>query len=221
MKIKRLFFVFALAMFSILFFSCDGDIKIQTFISDLEYAAGNGETVYVKAHMFVGGLSLDNKETVDYLRQNLNGFENVKAETVNYSNGLSFDIKIPVVNINKKNSFSSRNDIIVIWADGQADSIDFYYEYYKPVFQKIDSFIFSKNYTHIEIEKFTTDIEINNDIRDERTICANCVYVNKTAYPSTFEKTVSRRDYVTISLSEIVRQSISQGDQWCIFSIRK
>ncbi len=214
---KKLSFLF-IGLFSLLFFSCGGDIKISIFTRDLsDVMTSKEEVLYTNVNMIVEGLK--DEDDIEFLRRNLNGFSNEHTIEYNYSTSLSFDIKVPI--IKNGTSLDTSDDLIIITGKTQKGKTDYYLQYNEDLFSKINSYIYNAHYQNIELKKFKIKLEINNDERKPVKLTTYSSYVNGKSYPFAHLETLNERDRITFELSEILGDYIATMDDefYPIFSI--
>lgn len=217
MKLK-LNYVFSL-LFCFLLFSCTGDIKISIYTRDLSDVSSSKENViYTNVNLIVESLKEEND--IEFLRNNLNGFSNEQFVKYNYSDSLSFDIKIPIIRNGADLDFSK--DLLLLIAVNNNGKTDYSLKYNKELFSKINNYFYSTHYQNIDLEKFKIKLEINNDERKPLLLTAYSCYVNGKSYPFSHDESLAERDRISLEISEIFSKYISSMDNidYPLFSIK-
>ncbi|MCR5125645.1 MAG: hypothetical protein K6B43_10705 [Treponema sp.] len=215
---KRIF-NFLLLLLCFFIFGCTGDIKLNIYTRDLSDVASSRENViYTNANLIVE--SLTKEEDIDFLRNNLNGFSNEKVIEYNYSDSLSFDIKIPIIRNGTDLDFSK--DLMFLIATSNEGKTDYYLKYNKGVVSRIDNYFYETHYQNIDLSNFKIKLEINNDERKNVLLTTYSCYVDGKSYPFSHDETLSERDRISIEVSEIFSKSISSMDNidYPLFSIK-
>ena len=214
---RKLFFIFTC---SICFFliSCGGDIKVSIYTRDLsDIASAKEKVIYTNVNMIVE--SLDDENDINFLRNNLNGFSNEHQVEYNYSTSLSFDIKIPILMENT--DIDSSKDLLILIGRKNGNKVDFYLKYNKPLFSKIDNYIFNAHYQNIDLKEFNLKFDVNNDERKSISFTTYSSYVNGKAYPFEHSELLKERDRFSFEVSEIFSKYISEMSEnsFPLFSI--
>ena len=219
MKNKSLLFIFSL-LIALLFISCDGDIKISIYTRDLDdVMKSKEEVIYTNVNLIVE--SLQDENDIAFLRNCLNGFSNEHPVEYNYSTSLSFDIKIPIVTEGTELDYSK--DLLILSGEKNKDQTDFYLTYNHELFSRIDRYFYNTHYQNIELNKFKIKYEINNDERKDVELITYSSYVNGKSYPFIHSEVLKERDRLSIDVSEIFRNYISNtyNSEYPLFSIKK
>ena len=218
---KRLNFVF-IGLFVTLLVCCGGVLKLVTYVGDLvEVASRSDGILFVTANIVVESLKDD--ADINFLKQNLNSFSNEQIVKYNYSDSLSFDIKIPLINERKMSAYTFEKDLLYIIASEQDDFYNFSYRFNRTLVDKIDSYIYSTHYQHINFKDFDVSIIIDNDTRNTTKITAYSVYINGQPYPFDYTGELQRRDRIELQVSEIFRSAVVKNDNtiYPLFKISK
>ncbi|MCR5762662.1 MAG: hypothetical protein K6G00_04685 [Treponema sp.] len=198
---------------------CGGDINFSIYTRDLSDVMSSRENViYTKVNMIVE--SLEDKNDIEFLRKNLNGFSNEQQVEYNYSTSLSFDIKVPIIKEGTNIDFSK--DILIIYGKNNSGKTDYYLKYNKELFSKINSYIYETHYQNIDLHKFKLKFEMNNDERKPVSFVTYSSYVNGKPYPFSHEETLEERGRVTFEVSEIFAKLICDSDNsdYPLFTIK-
>lgn len=202
-----------------LFFACTGDIKISIYTRDLlDVASAKEDVIYTNVNLVVE--SLKDENDIEFLRNNLNGFSNEQFIKYNYSDSLSFDIKIPIVRSGKDLDFSK--DLLILIAVSNNGKTDYYLKYNKELFSRINNYFYSTHYQNVELDKFKIKLEINNDERKKVLFTSYSCYVNGKSYPFSHDETLAERGRISIEVSEIFSKYISSmyDIEYPLFSIK-
>jgi hypothetical protein len=175
--------------------------------------------MYVTANITVEGL--DQEQDIAFLKANLNSFSNERVVKVDYSDSLSFEIKIPVLS----NKYSGNNDfskdLLCINAKANESQYSFSCSYNDDLIDKINNYVQETHYQQVDFNDYSIKITIDNDSADAKSITAYSVYVYGEPYPDEYNINLARRDKTEIELSEVLRKAIVNGDSYCIFTIDK
>ena len=218
MKKKALFFFLTLFV-TLLFVSCDGEITISIYTRDLkDVIISNEGVIYTNVNLIVE--SLKDESDIEFLRNNLNGFSNERPVEYNYSNSLSFDIKIPIIKESTELDYSK--DLLILYGVKNNEQIDFYLTYNHALFAHIDRYFYNTHYQNIELNKFKIKYEMNNDERKDVELIIYSSYVNGKSYPFAHSEILKERDRLSIDVSEIFRNHISSShySEYPLFSIK-
>lgn len=214
---KRIIFSIII-LISFLFISCGGDIKISIFTRDLtDVMTSNENIIYTNVNMIVE--SLEDENDIEFLRRNLNSFSNEHTVEYNYSTSLCFDIKAPIILEGTK--IDTSKDLIIITGKRNGKKMDFYLEYNKDLFSRINNYIYNKHYQNIDIKEFKLKIEVNNDVRKTVSFSTFSSYINGKPYPFEHKQLLKERDRFSFEVSEIFSKYISEMDDenYPLFSI--
>lgn len=211
-------FLFFLCFF---FLGCGGEIKITVYTRDLQdVITSKNDVLYTNVNLIVE--SLQNEKDIAFLRNCINGFSNEHTVEYNYSTSLSFDIKVPIIKEEANLDYS--NNLLIIEGKNNKGILDFYVTYNQDLFSKIDRYFYNTHYQNIELSKFKIKIEINNDERRAITMVTYSSYVNGKAYPFEHNEELKERDRITVEISEVFGNYISNmdngGKKYPIFSIK-
>mgnify|MGYP006916274673 CR=1 FL=1 len=202
-----------------LLFSCTGDIKISIYTRDLsDVASAKENVIYTNVNLIAE--SLKDENDIEFLRNNLNGFSNEQFVTYNYSDSLSFDIKIPIIKNGTDLDFSK--DLLLLIAVNNNGETLYYLKYNKELFSRINNYFYTTHYQNIDLDKFKIKLEINNDERKNVLFTSYSCYVNGKSYPFSHDETLIERDRISIEVSEIFSKYISSMDNtdYPLFSIK-
>lgn len=202
-----------------LLLSCTGDIKVSIFTRDLSDVMSSKENVlYANVNLIVE--SLKDANDIEFLRNNLNGFSNEQFIKYNYSDSLSFDIKIPIIKKGTNIDFSK--DLLIITGVNNNGKTDYYLKYNTKLFSRINTYFYNTHYQNIDLEKFKLKLEINNDERKTILFTSYSSYINGKSYPFAHEETLGERDRILVEVSEIFTKYISSMDNqdYQLFSIK-
>lgn len=218
---NKIFFIL-IFLFSLIFISCEGEIKLSIFSRDLkDVMSSNEEVIYTNVNMIVE--SLQDESDILFLKNCLNGFSNEHFVDHNYSTSLSFDIKAPIVKEGTELDYSK--DLIIIEGKKNSDQQDYYLVYNQELFARIDRYFYNAHYQNIDLSKFKIRIEINNDERKAINLITYSSYVNGKSYPFAHDEVLNERDRITVEISEVFGKYISNKKdydiKYPIFSIKK
>lgn len=215
---KKLFFplIFILCFF---FLSCSGDIKISIYTRDLSDIMSSKENVlYTNVNVIVENLK--DEADIEFLRNNLNGFSNEHFVKHNYSDSLSFDIKIPI--LKNGTELDTSKDLLIITGKNNKDKNEFYLQYNKELLSRLNSYIYSAHYQNIDLSKFKLLVEINNDERNPVSLTTYSCYINGKSYPFTHKENLKERDRISFEVSEIFANYMAAMDNtnYPLFAIK-
>ena len=217
---KKIFFGLFAMVGMLLLVSCGGEISVSVYIRDLEDITQERNSVlYTTVRIVAEGL--DDEEAINFLRNNLNGFSNEKMVEYNYSDSLAFDIKIPVLKKEALSQIDSTKDLLFLILEDTEDSIDVFCEYNKDLYSKLDSYIYDKEYQHIDLNKFEISFMVENESRAEKKIRTFSCYVNDKPYPAFCNVTLTDRERSEIRISKILKNAIIADNRYSIFSVSK
>jgi hypothetical protein len=214
--------IILLVIFVLILVCCGGTLKIFLYTSDLiNIATGSANTTYVNANIVVENLK--EEADINFLKQNLNSFSNEQIVKYNYSDSLSFDVKIPIINIQNIQAHNIEKDLLYIIASEQNNNYSYTYKFNSALVNKIDNYVYRAHYQHIDFSSFETSIIVENDIRNVIDIIASSVYINNQPYPFSFSGELQRRDKIELRISEILRSAILKDDNntYTLFKINK
>jgi hypothetical protein len=214
--------VFLIGLFVILLICCGGTVRIITYVNDLIETASNTDgLLFVTANIVVE--SLKDEADINFLRQNLNSFSNEQIVKYNYSDSISFDIKIPLINEQKISTYNFEKDLLYIIASEQKNSYDFCYKFNEALINKIDGYVYSTHYQHIDFKDFDISIVVDNDIKNTVRLTAFSVYINGQPYPYDYVGEIQRRERIEIQISEILRYAVLKNNNniYMLFKIDK
>jgi hypothetical protein len=217
-KLRR----FILCLLIVVLVCCGGTVNILTYVSDLIGVASNVKNeIFVTANIVVEGLK-DEKD-IEFLRQNLNSFSDEQVIKYNYSDSLSFNIKIPIINSNKIASHNFNNDLLYIIASEKNNKYNFVYQFNKYLVNSIDTYVYNTHYQHVNFGDFMVSFSIDNDMQNNIRLTAYSVYVKGDPYPSEYIQELKRRDRIELRVSEIFRAAVikNNNNQYLLFSIDK
>jgi hypothetical protein len=214
--------IILMVIFVLILICCGGTVKIIVYTSDLiNVATGSENVMYISANIVVE--SLKEEADINFLRQNLNSFSNEQIVKYNYSDSLSFDIKIPILNIRNIQTHNLEKDLLYIIASEQDNDYSYSYKFNSTLVNKIDNYVYRSHYQHMDFSSFETSIVIENDLRNALKIIANSVYINNQPYPFEFSGELQRRDRIELKISEVLRSAIlkNDNDTYTVFRINK
>jgi len=199
---------------------CKGAISLYTYTNDLiDVANKTEESLLVNTNIIVEGLK--EEEDIAFLRNNLGTFTNEKIVQIDYTESLSFETKIKIIQ-DKDICEYSENELIYIKAKEFDDRYEYKIMYNYNLLDKITEYVSEKYYEDIEFKEFDISITIDNDLRNVARIIAYSVYVNDKPYPLVYIKDLPRREKVVLRLSEILQNEISMNEtEYPIFIIKK
>jgi len=218
---KKIGFAFLVA-FILVLVCCGGTLKILAYTSDLiDIASGKGNAVYITATIIIE--SLKNEADIEFLKKNLNSFSNEQIVKYNYSDSLSFDIKIPILNIANVSAHNLEKDLLYLIAEEEDNYYSFSYKFNSSLMNTIDSYVYNTYFQHIDFSNFETSIIIENDTRSVSKLTAFSVYINNQPFPFNVTRELQRRDRVELKISEVLRSAISKNNniRYPIFRISK
>jgi hypothetical protein len=218
---KKNSFIF-MGLLTLLFVCCSGTLKIITYVSDLIAVASMTEDVmYVTANIVVENLK--DEADINFLRQRLNSFSNEQIVKYNYSDSLSFDIKIPIINERKISTYNLAEDLVYIISSEKNGTYIFSYKFNENLMRIIDKYVYSSHYQHIDFNDFDISIVIDNDMRNTINFIAYSVYVNGNPYPFEYIGKIQRRDRIELQISEVLRSAVikNQNNTYQLFKINK
>lgn len=217
-NIRKTFTALFLAIISVTLIGCGGDINLKIYARDLQDIMNQKETVlYTTANIQVKGM---NEKDIEFLKTQLTGFSNEKIVEYNYSDALSFDIKIPITK--SGTDVLNKGDLLVIEGKQDDRNYDFYINFNNDLLQTIDDYFFNEHWIHFNISEFKIKLTITNDIRQSTKIKAYSSYINGTAYPFAYSGNLNERDELVMELSEIFNKYLSKNEnagQHPIFTI--
>lgn len=216
-KIHRLL----LCLFCIvLLFSCDGSLLVSLYISDMMTVAKQPETIlYTNATIIAAGLK-DAKD-IEFLRNNLNSFTNERIIKHDYSEALTFTVKVPIVSANYKGTFDSSKDLLFFYVNEKQDQIDYHCMYNGRVLDTISEYLKNEHYQTFDWNDVTLSIKLENDLPEPVSALAYSSFVNGEPYPFSAAISLKRRDTVDIEFSNVLRNSIVKGKKQLVVSIKK
>lgn len=220
MKMKRLFrgLIFPFCLF--LVFGCNGSLLVSMYTSDMIAVAKKADTVlYTNATVVASGLNED--KDIEFLRNTLNSFGNERMIEQDYSEALSFTIKVPIVNERFQGTFDSSKDLLFIYADENAKQIDLYCKYNDEVLGKISDYLESEYFQTFDWNDLALSFTVENDLQDTATVLAYSSYVNGEPCPFSTTVNLERRDSIDIEFSNVLRSSIVNGKKQLVVSLMK
>ncbi|PKL23831.1 MAG: hypothetical protein CVV47_13555 [Spirochaetae bacterium HGW-Spirochaetae-3] len=199
-----------------LFSACDGDVIVNLYVQDLiELKSGNVPKLYTTANIVVTNITKDSEK--EYLRSVIGNVTNERMVSRGYSEAYSFDTKIPILGKGASISEVADNDLIYIQMIETPEGMVLAYKYNEIVLSKIRQWIKSEYYQEFSTEDITMSIKIDNDSREDFSFTTRSVYINDKAYPFESKNILSRRDNLSIQISEVLKNAIETNSDFIPF----
>ena len=208
-----------LCLSSLLLATCDLDAKAILFISDLIDTKNQTEPVYCTATISLPMPSADNKQqVVDLISSYFLQPENIREGEKEYSTVLLADVQIPLTYQKADPTLRSMFSII---AEETTTSFPVSMYLNKQLFTSLNAEVYKIAYQGITVQELGLSIQINNDTKGKVKISTAAAYVNSKPipFPSTIE--IDRRQIVDLVPSDVLRDTLLQGDTLLAFSVVK
>ena len=218
-KLFKSLFIIGLISFIFLFASCDGEVKMNLYTTDLLEAMETEEIVYVKTSMIVEGMS----ESYDYqfLEDLIPSFSNPHYVEYDYQTSLAFDIKIPIIKKSNLENYDHSGNLFEIVGVQTKSGYSFYFNINKILINQINSYTTSTMYQSFKLSDFDFSYDLINDCKDNKSYKSYSSYVNNNAHPMSHSFELERRDSKTIKLSEVLSKSLEQDEKTYFLTIDK
>lgn len=200
--------------------ACDGSLLVSLYTSDMLTVARQSETVlYTSVTIIASGLK--EEKDIEFLRNNLNSFSNERIIKHDYSDALTFTVKVPIVNENFQGTFDSSKDLLFIYANDKPDRIDYLCKYNSAVLDTISTYLKNEHFQTFNWNDLTLSLKLENDLQEPVSVLAYSSFINGEPYPFSAAITLNRRDHVDIEFSNVLRNSIVKGKKPLVVSIKK
>lgn len=217
---NKLYRIVLCLMCGFIIFSCDGSLLLSLYTSDMIAASKQGEPVlYTNATIIASGLQ--EEKDIEFLRNNLNSFSNERIVKQDYSEALSFTIKVPLVNGDYQGTFDSSKDLLFMYAQDTPTQIDFYCMYNNDVLTRISDYLQNEHFQTFDWNDLALSIKLENDMQEPVSVLAYSSFINGEPYPFTASLNLKRRDQIEIEFSNVLKNSIVKGNKQLVVSIKK
>ena len=124
--------------------------------------------------------------------------------------------------IMENTDIDSSKDLLILIGRKNGNKVDFYLKYNKPLFSKIDNYIFNSHYQNIDLKEFKQKFDINIVERKSISFTTYSSYINGKAYPFEHLEILRERDRTSFEVSEIFSKYISEmtENSFPLFSIQ-
>lgn len=205
-KMRIFIKVIIISIITIFFFiGCDGEVTIYSYLSDIISVGSEKESLYTTANLVIEGL--DSPDDIEFLKTHINGFTNEEVISKDFSNALSFDIKIPIVYSDKILEDDTSDFLLYLIIIDENDYYGISYKMNQEVISEISDYIESTYYQSFNVNDFKISIIIDNDTRKTQDILGYSVYVQAKPYPLEYKAKINYRDKIKIVLSEILQKA--------------
>jgi len=214
---KRFFSIFII-LTALILTSCGGDITINIFTRDLrDVNSSVEEVIYATVNMNVK--ELEDENDINFLKENLNGFCNGVAKKGDYSTSYSFDMKVPVINEGTLLDFSK--DLFVITGKKEDNKVNYYLQYNRELYKKIDDYIYNSHYVNVDLSSFSIQLNITNDRRSSTKFAAYSCYIDNNPYPFGYSTILHEGEVLHLKISDIFNEYISASEnvEYPLFTI--
>ncbi|MDO4505521.1 MAG: hypothetical protein Q4B64_01080 [Spirochaetales bacterium] len=199
------------------FSSCDGEVEMELYTSDLIEAMNTKEPLYAKVSLIIEGMT----ENYDYefLRNYIPSFTNPHYVKYDYQTSLAFDIKVPIVNNKEFENLDQTGQLFVIVGAKTTSGYSYSISINRELIRNISSYTSSTMYQSFNLEDFDFCYKLANDLRDAQEYKIFSSYMNTIPYPMSHTFSLERRDSQKIKMSEIYAKSLNQDETYYFLTI--